>query len=216
MEAQDLFFDAIQKKLLNFDLHGTEQMIRKGLEAGINPIQIMENGLTPGMREIGDKYGRGEAYLPELMRAAQIVKSGIEILEPMIKSLKKNGKNVIRVLLGTVQGDIHDIGKNIVRIVFETAGFDVVDLGIDVSVERFTEAVTKYKPTVLGLSALLTTTLPFMGKVIATLERNDLRRNLKIIVGGSSVSQEYADKIKADGYGIDAIDGLNKIRTLIS
>jgi len=217
METKDFFFKAIQEKMLNFDMQGTEQMIRKGLETGINPVEIVENGLTPGIEKIGDRFGRGEAYLPELMQAAQIMKAGVKILEPMIKASKSmSEKSVTRILLGTVQGDIHDIGKNIVRIVLETAGFEVIDLGVDVSVDKFVQAVKEVRPAVIGLSALLTTTLSLMGRVIASLEHHGLRQSVKVIVGGSSVSQEYADSIRADAYGIDAIDGLSKIKTLIS
>jgi len=217
METKDFFFKAIQEKMLTFDMQATEQMIRKGLEAGINPVEIVENGLTPGIEKIGDRFGRGEAYLPELMQAAQIMKAGVKILEPMIKASKSmSEKSVTRILLGTVQGDIHDIGKNIVRIVLETAGFEVIDLGVDVSVDKFVQAVKEVRPAVIGLSALLTTTLSLMGRVIASLEHHGLRKSVKVIVGGSSVSQEYADSIRADAYGIDAIDGLSKIKTLIS
>lgn len=215
-EKSDLLVD-VQKALMGFDLDGTHKLVREGIEAGIDPVEIVENGLTVAMREVGERFARGEAYLPELMQWAQIMKSSVEILRPVIEASQRgHGAEVVKVVLGTVQGDIHDIGQSIVQIILETAGFEVVNLGVDVSAETFIHAAKEHRPAVLGLSALLTTTLPQMETVILALKEAGIRDKVKVIVGGSTVSQEYADKIGADAYGVDAIDGLEKVRAFFS
>jgi corrinoid protein of di/trimethylamine methyltransferase len=217
MEEGRVILAGVQKALMDFDMDGTHKLVREGIEAGIDPVEIVENGLSVAMREVGERFGRGEAYLPELMQWAQIMKSSVEILRPVIEaSQRDHGAEAVKVVLGTVQGDIHDIGQNIVHIILETAGFEVVNLGVDVSVETFIQAAMEHRPAVLGLSALLTTTLPQMETVILALKEAGIRDKVKVIVGGSTVSQEYADEIGADAYGIDAVDGLEKVRAFIS
>ena len=218
MESNESILGSIRNALLTYDGSETHRFVREGIEAGVDPLEMVENGLTAAMSDIGERFGRGEVYLPELMQAANIMKSSIEILTPVIKASKGQGeeKQAIKIILGTVQGDIHDIGKNIVQIIFETAGFKVIDLGVDIPSEGFVDAALEHRPVALGMSALLTTTLPQIGKVIEAFEEADLRDRMKVIVGGSTLSQEYADQIGADAYGIDAVDGLNKLKAMIS
>lgn len=218
MESNESILGSIRNALLTYDGSETHRFVREGIEEGIDPLEMVENGLTAAMSDVGERFGRGEVYLPELMQAANIMKSSIEILTPVIKASKDQGeeKQAIKIILGTVQGDIHDIGKNIVQIIFETAGFKVIDLGVDIPSEGFVDAALEHRPVALGMSALLTTTLPQIGKVIEAFEEADLRNRMKVIVGGSTLSQEYADQIGADAYGIDAVDGLNKLKAMIS
>lgn len=213
MKDKESTIQAIRSSLIGFDEEETIDLLKKGIDDGVNPIKILENGLSSGMKEIGDKFGSGELYLPELMRGAAIMQASVDILTPVIKKAKQatEKSQSYKVILGTVKGDIHDIGKSIVKIIFETAGFEIIDLGVDISTDEFIDAIIEYKPLVLGLSALLTTTLPQMKVVIETIKEKGLRENIIIIVGGSSLSQEYADDIGADAYGIDAVDGLNKV-----
>ena len=218
MTHDESIVKAIRSTLIDFNEEKTHLLVRKGLNNGVSPFRLLESGLSVGMKDIGDKFGRGEIYLPELMRGAGIMKSSVDILTPAIKEAKdlSDKSEPYKIILGTVKGDIHDIGKNIVGIIFETAGYEVIDLGVDISANRFVNAIKEHKPNVIGLSALLTTTLPEMKKIIEKIKEEGIRDQIKIVVGGSSLTQEYANEIGADAYGIDAVDGLNKIKEMIS
>jgi len=184
------------------------------LEAGVPALEIINQGLVTGMSAVGIKFRDGEVFLPELLLSAKTMKTALEILLPI---LRQQGTGFIgRVLIGTVSGDLHDIGRKIVASMLQGNGFEVIDLGIDVDPEKFVEAVRDSDAQILGLSALLTSTMPMMEATIKALEKAGLRQKVKVMVGGASVTQAYADRIGADGYGADAVAAVEKARALIS
>jgi len=184
------------------------------LEAGVPELEIIGQGLVSGMSAVGVKFRDGEVFLPELLLSAKTMKTALEILLPI---LRQQGTGFIgRVIIGTVSGDLHDIGRKIVASMLQGNGFEVIDLGIDVDPEKFVEAVRDSDAQVLGLSALLTSTMPMMEATIKALEKAGLRQKVKVMVGGASVTQAYADRIGADGYGADAVAAVEKARALIS
>jgi len=186
--------------LLAGNVEEIKRLTEEALRSGASPQGILEEGLRPAMESLGDRFSRGEAYLPELLVAADTMKASMEILQPAIVSGGVSPKATM--LLGTVEGDIHDIGKNLVKMMFEGAGFRVIDLDINVKAEKFLEAYHKEKPDLVGLSALLTTTIGEMEKVIQAIREFD--PNAKFIVGGAPITQEFADRVGADGYAPDA------------
>ena len=184
------------------------------LEAGVPALEIINQGLVPGMSAVGIKFRNGEVFLPELLLSAKTMKTALEILLPI---LSQQGTGFIgRVIIGTVSGDLHDIGKKIVASMLQGNGFEVTDIGVDVDPERFVEVVRDNNVQILGLSALLTSTMPMMEATIKALEKAGLRQKVKVMVGGASVTQAYADRIGADGYGADAVAAVEKARALIS
>jgi len=205
----------LKRTVLSYDVEGAMLAAKKAVEVGVDPLRAIEDGLAQGIREVGGKFGKGEIFLPELVMAAEAMKRALEVLEPELKRKKKERKTLGRVLLGTVAGDIHSIGKTIVAAMLTANGFEVYDLGEDVPVERFVEKVRELKPDILGLSALLTTTLPAQGIVIETLKREGLRKTLKVIIGGAPASKEWAEKIGADGYGANAVEAVQISKKLL-
>jgi len=201
-----LVLDDIKESLVGLDMDRVLDLVKKAVEEGYRPIDIV-NSLADGMRIIGEGYERGELFLSEIIMASEIFKEAMNILEPLV--LKEEGflKPIGRVVVGTVEGDLHDIGKNLFIMFLKSMGFDVVDLGVDVSIEKFVDAVKQYKPDIVGMSALLTTTVVNMEKVIKALEEAGLRSYVKVIVGGAAVSREYAIEIGADAGGVDAYEG---------
>jgi len=184
------------------------------LEAGVPALEIINQGLVPGMSAVGIKFRDGEVFLPELLLSAKTMKTALEILLPI---LRQQGTGFIgQVIIGTVSGDLHDIGRKIVASMLQGNGFEVIDLGIDTDPEKFVEAVRDSDVQILGLSALLTSTMPMMEATIKALEKAGLRQKVKVMVGGASVTQAYADRIGADGYGADAVAAVEKARALIS
>jgi len=175
--------------------------------------KILNEALIAGMDIVGEKFKKNEFYVPELLIAARAMKTGMEVLRPILvgKGVKSSGK----VVLGTVQGDLHDIGKNLVGMMLEGAGFEIIDLGIDVSSEKFVEAVKENNAHLVGLSALLTTTMPYMKDVIKAMEEAGLREKIKIMIGGAPITQDYADEIGADGYAPDAASAVDKAKEIL-
>jgi 5-methyltetrahydrofolate--homocysteine methyltransferase len=155
------------------------------------------------MNIVGTKFKEGDMFVPEVMMSASAMNAGVDIVRPAVKS--EDIKSAGVVIIGTVQGDLHDIGKNLVCMILRSAGFEVIDLGVDISPEKFIDAINKYNPTIIGMSALLTTTMPEMKNTIDAISNANLRENVKIVIGGAPVSREFAEEIGADGYGDDAI-----------
>lgn len=205
----------LRRTVLSYDVEGAMLAAKKAVEVGVDPLRAIDEGLAQGIREVGNKFGKGEIFLPELVMAAEAMKRALEVLEPELKRKKKERKTLGRVLLGTVAGDIHSIGKTIVAAMLTANGFEVYDLGEDVPAERFVEKVRELKPDILGLSALLTTTLPAQGVIIETLKREGLRKTLKVIIGGAPASKEWAEKIGADGYGANAVEAVQVSKKLL-
>ncbi|MEM1574876.1 MAG: corrinoid protein [Nitrososphaerota archaeon] len=205
----------IQEALLSMDIEKTLLLTKRALEQGLNPIKIIEDGLSNGIRKLGNMYENGEAFLPELVMGAEIMKRAVEIIKPELEKRKEERKKLGKVMLATVEGDIHDIGKNLVALMLWINGFEIIDLGVDVPAKEIIEKIKELKPDVLGLSALLTTTLLEQKRVIEELERTGLRKNVKVIVGGAPVTEEWAKKIGADGYAPDAVKAVGKVRELL-
>lgn len=177
------------------------QLTNQALTAGVTPQVVITRGLQDGMGVVGEKFSSGEYFLPEMLMAARATKAVLEILTPLLE--ETDIPSTGRVLIGTVAGDIHDIGKNVVAAFLSGGGFKVFDLGVSVPDEKIIDEVRARKPDILGLSALLTTTVLNMGRIIKTLEETGLRSGVKVIVGGAAVTQDYANSIGADGYARD-------------
>ena len=185
---------------------------KQALHDGVDPNVIVKEYLIPSMDEVGRRFECNEYYVPELLIAARAMKKTLHLINPILAH--HGGESKGRVVIGTVKGDVHDIGKNLVGAMLEGAGFEIIDLGIDVSPDAFLFAVREKKPAFVALSALLTTTMPSMKKIIETLEKQGLRENVKILVGGAPVNQRYADEIGADGYGKSASEAVTVARKL--
>ncbi|HYN42564.1 MAG TPA: corrinoid protein [Thermoanaerobaculia bacterium] len=196
---------------------GEDGAVRAGtqaaLAAGIAPEDILRNAFLAGMAVVGEEFGRREIFLPDVLLAARAMQAGMEILRPHLA--RDGAPEAGRVVLGTVQGDLHDIGKNLVGILLRGAGFEVVDLGTDVSAARFLEAAESSGARVIGLSALLTTTMPRMAEVVALVRERGLGERVKVIVGGAPVTQAFADGIGADGWGFDAESAVRRVKALM-
>lgn len=188
----------------------TAERVEQMLEQGANPDALMKDAMIPAMDVVGEQFQRGEIYLPEMLLAARAMKAGMEILKPRI--VRTDAEEMGTVVLGTVRGDMHDIGKNLVSMGLEGAGFDVIDLGLDVSPEQFVEAVREHDPLVVGLSALLTTTMMSMQDILKAIEDAGLRDRVKVMIGGAPVTREYADEIGADFFGPDSTAGKDYVR----
>ena len=203
----------IYDAILDGDMEGVVNNIQAPLDAGIVPCEILNKALIPAMDKVGQLFEEGEYFVPEMLVAARAMKAGLEILKPL---LVDSGVNPVgKVALGTVKGDLHDIGKNLVAMMLEGAGFEIVDLGADVSPDQFVAAIQEGVDLV-GLSALLTTTMPAMENTIRAIEESGLRDRVKIIVGGAPVTAEYARQIGADGYASDASQAATLARELFA
>ena len=194
--------DTITETLISGDGEMLLQLVKEALDAGISANSILNDGLIAGMDIVGEKMECGDMFIPEVLMAAQAMSESVVILKPLLS--EGQSSTVGKVVIGTVKGDLHDIGKNLVKMMLESAGFETIDLGVDISPEDFVKAIIENKPDIVGLSALLTTTMPMMKRSIQTIEESGLRKNLKIIVGGAPVNQAFADEIGADGYAPDA------------
>jgi len=204
----------VSEALQRGDAEKVGELVKQALEENLLPKDILENGLIKGMDIIGAKFKKNEVYVPEVLIAARAMHAGMNILRP--KLAETGVKNIGTVAIGTVKGDLHDIGKNLVKMMLEGAGFEVIDLGIDVSVDKFVEAITEYQPNVLGMSALLTTTMIQMQEVIKAISNAGLRDKVKIMIGGAPITQNYADQIGADGYSPDAASAVDKAKTFVA
>jgi 5-methyltetrahydrofolate--homocysteine methyltransferase len=188
------------------------ELTRAALLHGSVPREVLERGLIPGMADVGERFRRHEIFLPDVLLAAKAMAVGVEILKPLLSGDERRARGT--VVIGTIQGDLHDIGKNLVGIMLKGAGFEVIDLGHDVSPERFVTAAEKEGAKVVGMSALLTTTMPGMAKVVDLLRERGLERKVKTIVGGAPVSAEFAREIGADAHGYDAGNAVERVAAL--
>jgi corrinoid protein of di/trimethylamine methyltransferase len=184
------------------------ELANEALHAGIEPLAAIDQGLKPGMDVVGEGFAKGELFIPDLVLSAEAMKAAITVLEPELMKRKQQRQVVGRVVIGTVQGDIHDIGKTLVATMLAANGFEIHDLGADVSPQRFIDAVREVNADVVGMSALLTTTMLNQEAVILTLKEAGLRDQVKVMVGGAPVSRSWADEIGADGYAEDAISAV--------
>ena len=193
---------AIQDALLTGDAEGVKNSVQEAVDRGVDADTILNDGLISGMDIVGERMQTGEMFIPEVLMAAKSMSEAVEILKPFLKDGGRNKAG--HMVIGTVKGDLHDIGKNLVTMMVESAGFEVTDLGVDVAPETFVDAVREKNPNIVALSALLTTTMPMMQQTVDALAESGVRDQIKIIVGGAPVTQEFADRIGADGYAADA------------
>ncbi len=185
-------------------------LVQQALDAGTDPGTLINDALIAAMDVVGKDFGEGKIFVPEMLVSAMTMKSGLEVVKPRLGSGESRSRGT--VIMATVKGDLHDIGKNLVSMMLEGAGFKVLDLGVDLSVEKLIDQVKAVNPDVLGLSALLTTTMPEMQKVIAELKSQGLRDKVKVLVGGAPVDRAFAEKIGADGYGSNAAEAVELAR----
>jgi len=204
----------VRDTILAYDTASAEPVVRQALAAGAAPLDVA-NAMTEAIRSVGDRYGRGELFLPELIGAAEALKKALPAVTEAIEKSGSKQKTLGTAVIGTVLGDIHTIGKNIVATLLFTGGFDVIDVGANVKAESFVASVREKNPIILAMSALLTTTAMEQKNVIKKLEAEGLRKKVKVIVGGGSITQEFADSIGADGYGATAPDGVKIAKKLI-
>ncbi|MEM0371006.1 MAG: corrinoid protein [Ignisphaera sp.] len=216
MNIAENILNKIKNSLAELDLEGTLKWIEEALNNGVNIMDIIEKGLSEGMKIVGDKYEKGEYFVADMIVASEIFNEAMNMLKPIISESKKEIKTLGRVVIGTVYGDIHDIGKNLVKAVLEANGFEVIDLGVDVPIEKFVEAVKVYKPNILGMSALLTSSMVHMKDIIEALKREGLRDSVKIIVGGAPVTEEFAKSIGADAYAENAFKAAEICKKLVT
>jgi 5-methyltetrahydrofolate--homocysteine methyltransferase len=209
----DDLYKAISKAVMEGEDGEATKKVDEALKTGSPPLEVMQRGVVDGITRAGEKWKANEYFLPDVILAADAFKAAMAVLKPHLKgdAGRPKGKKFV---IGVVQGDVHDLGKSLVIAMLTSAGFEVVDLGIDVPLQRFMQAVREQKPDILGLGAYMTTTMLEMKEVIAELEKQGLRRNLKIMVGGVPTSQEFANEVRADAWGKNAIDAMQKAQTL--
>jgi 5-methyltetrahydrofolate--homocysteine methyltransferase len=205
--------ETIYEGILKGNMKAVEAAAKAGLAEGIPAAEILNEAMIPGMAEVGRLFEANEYYVPEMLIAARAMKAGLAVLKPELTKAKIEPKG--KVVLGTVKGDLHDIGKNLVAIMVEGAGFEVIDLGVDVSPQQYVQAAKDKGAQVIGLSALLTTTMPSMKATVEAVQEAGLKGKVKVIIGGAPVTQKYADEIGADGYGRDAAAAANLVKKLL-
>lgn len=208
------FFKTINGMIVDGKFNDIEEQVQQAVDTGTDLNRLINDALISAMDIVGKRFSDGEIYVPEMLVSAKTMKLGLNIIKPLLKSGETENRGTI--VLGTVKGDLHDIGKNLVTMMMEGAGFKIIDLGVDVKIENLVETLKKEKADILGLSALLTTTMPEMQNVIAVLKEAGLRKHVKVIVGGAPIDQVFADKIGADGYGKDAAAAVQLTRELMS
>jgi len=207
MEKAQLFKE-MKTAVLEGEIEEGEALARKALDLGADPLECIEEGFVAGINEVGELYEAGDMFLPELVAAAEVMKEALAVLEPELSRTQKSREILGKVLIGSVAHDIHDIGKDIVASMLTASGFEVVNLGIDVSGETFVGKIKELKPDILGMSALLTTTMPEQKNVIEMLKNEKLLENLKVMVGGAPVNKQWADSIGADGFAENAVEAV--------
>jgi 5-methyltetrahydrofolate--homocysteine methyltransferase len=202
--------EAIKNAVIGGKHAEIKALVTQALDAGLDPNTIINDALIAAMDVVGTDFGSGKIFVPEMLVAALTMKSGLDIVKPRLAAGENQSRGT--VIMATVKGDLHDIGKNLVSMMLEGAGFKVLDLGVDLSVEKLIDQVKAIQPDILGLSALLTTTMPEMQKVIAELKTQGLRDKLKVLVGGAPLDRAFAEKIGADGYGANAAEAVELAR----
>jgi 5-methyltetrahydrofolate--homocysteine methyltransferase len=205
---------ALSEAVIEGEASTVTGLVETALAEGVPAATILSDGLTPGILEVGELFQAEEIFLPEMLRSAKAMISGIDLLRPVMA--ERDSEALATVVLGTVKGDVHDIGKNIVGMIMEGAGFRVIDLGTDVPSDRFAKAIVEHKAHVLGLSALLSTTMPEMRHVLSVLKEAGARDGIKVIVGGAPVTQGFAEAIGADGYAADAPGAVKRAKALLN
>ncbi|MEJ2210717.1 MAG: corrinoid protein [Anaerolineae bacterium] len=192
-------YERLSAAILEGDAEKAPKLVEKGLKEGLAAKDILDNGLVPGMNEVGVRFKAGDMFVPEVLMSADAMQASLVILRPEL--VASGAKLIGKIIMGTVKGDLHDIGKNLVGMMCEGAGFEVIDLGFNVDPEKFIDAIKEHQPDIVGMSALLTTTMRAMAQTIKAVEETGLRDQVKIMVGGAPVDAAFAERIGADGYG---------------
>ena len=192
-------YERLSTAILEGDAEKAPKLVERGLEQGLVPKDILDNGLVPGMNEVGVRFKAGDMFVPEVLMSADAMQASLQVLRPEL--VASGAKLIGKIVMGTVKGDLHDIGKNLVGMMCEGAGFEVIDLGFNVDPEKFIDAIKEHQPDVVGMSALLTTTMRAMALTIRAIQEAGLRDQVKIMIGGAPVDAEFAERIGADGYG---------------
>jgi 5-methyltetrahydrofolate--homocysteine methyltransferase len=205
---------ALAEAVINGKREDAVALTQEALDASTGAAAIVNEGLIKGMNVVGERFKNNEFYVPEVLIAARAMKAAMELVQPLLA--ESGVEPVGRVAIGTVKGDLHDIGKNLVAMMLEGAGFEVIDLGVDVAPDGFVEAVNERNANVIGLSALLTTTMPSMKDTISALDEAGVRGKVRIMIGGAPVTQNYADEIGADGYAPDAASAVDTAKELLN
>ena len=216
MASKEEILERIKNLLIDIKIDEVEEAVKEALDAGLSPLEIIESGLAPAMRVIGDKFEKGEYFLAELVAAGETFKEILNnMLRPKMMERGEITKKLGRVVIGTVRGDLHDIGKNIVATMLESAGFEVYDLGVDVPPEEFVRKAKEVGADIVAMSALLTTTMMEMKNVIEELKKAGIRDKVKVIIGGAPITEEFAKEIGADAYGEDAVKAVKICKQLL-
>ncbi len=211
----DFDYPMMSRALILGDKDTVARKTREGLDLSIDPKDLIFRGLIPGMDVVGEKFRRNEYYVPQVLLSARAMYAGLDLLKPLITRAGSDNQNLGVVVIGTAQGDLHDIGKNLVAMMLEGAGFKVVNLGRDVAPEKFVAAVQEHNAQIVGISALMTTTMPAMKRTIDALEKAGVRDRVKVMIGGAPVNQVYADEIGADGYAKDSTLAVVRAKALL-
>ncbi len=205
----------LYENILSGDFDLTEEIAKRAISENIDPLEAINTALVPAIELVGEKFGKKEYFLPDLMRSASAMKNALVLFEKEIKASGRVRKSSGKVVIGTVKGDIHEIGKSIVASLLTAKGFEVFDLGVDVDSEAFIKKVIDEKPDILAMSALLPITMPYQAKVIEELKARGLRASVRVMVGGSPVTQEHSDRIGADGYADNAVSAVKLAERLM-
>ncbi len=208
-------WDAMRQSIIDGDAEQAEALARQALEQGLDPLEAINQGYVPGVNYVGEQFGCGEMFLPDLVLAGEAMKAAVSVLEPEMQKRGAQRQMLGKVVLGTVKGDIHEIGKTLVATMLSAGGFQVYDLGVDVPFETFAEKARQVEADIVGVSALLTTTMVGQKQVIEALDRLGLRPRVKVMVGGAPVTRRWADEIGAEGYSEDAIGAVAEARRLM-
>ena len=215
MPDDNFDYPIMSRALILGDRDTVARKTREGLDLSMDPKDLIFRGLIPGMDVVGEKFRRNEYYVPQVLLSARAMYAGLDLLKPLITASAKADDYYGTVVIGTAQGDLHDIGKNLVAMMLEGAGFKVVNLGRDVAPEAFAKAVLEHSANIVGISALMTTTMPAMKRTIDALTKAGVRDRVKVMIGGAPVSQTYADEIGADGYARDSTAAVIKAKQLL-
>jgi len=205
-------YEQLAMVVLEGDKDRVVELVNKGLSEGLTAKDILDNGMVVGMNEVGARFKRGEMFVPEVLMSADAMQGGLVVLRPQL--VASGAKLIGKIVIGTVKGDLHDIGKNLVGMLCEGAGFEVIDLGFNVDPDKFIAGIKTHQPNIVGMSALLTTTMRAMGQTIKAIEEAGLRDKVKVMVGGAPVDAEFARRISADGYGSNAPAGVDLAKRL--
>jgi 5-methyltetrahydrofolate--homocysteine methyltransferase len=210
--------DELLKQLYDFTLVGNApevlSLTNAGIEMGLGPEMLLYDALIPSLEEVGARFERGDFFVPEMLIAGKAMAGALQVLRPLLA--ETGAESIGKIVMGTVKGDVHDIGKNLVNIMFEGAGFEVIDLGVQVSPEKFIDAIKQHQPDIVGFSAFLTTTMPMFKANINALQKAGMRDQVIVMVGGAPVTQEYADVVGADGYAADASAAVVRAKALLA